>query len=160
MQPHADCPPPESLRGGRVLLVTGASTDVGEQLAYHHARLGAQIVTTTRRKDMHYTRISTPARAEKEKEKNQATCCCTEVFSLEALKPGRPLVCDVHPVSRVLQHHHPQARQEEEEAAAPRNDGGRMEMLLGRLAWRGDGSAAFIYVRCPERTRRGRVAAE
>lgn len=38
------------------LLATGASTDIREQLAYHHARLGAQIVITTRREYMHYTR--------------------------------------------------------------------------------------------------------
>ncbi|XP_066503714.1 hydroxysteroid 11-beta-dehydrogenase 1-like protein [Hoplias malabaricus] len=38
----------ESLKGVRVL-VTGASTGIGEQLAYHYARLGAQIVITARR---------------------------------------------------------------------------------------------------------------
>lgn len=38
----------ESLRGARVL-VTGASTGIGEQLAYHYARFGAQIVITARR---------------------------------------------------------------------------------------------------------------
>lgn len=36
---------PESLRGSRVL-VTGASTGIGEQMAYHYARFGAQIVIT------------------------------------------------------------------------------------------------------------------
>lgn len=48
-------PPPESLRGARSV-VMGASTDIGEQLAYHHTRLGAQIVITTRREYMHCTR--------------------------------------------------------------------------------------------------------
>uniref|UniRef100_A0A3Q3R3B7 Hydroxysteroid (11-beta) dehydrogenase 1-like b n=1 Tax=Monopterus albus TaxID=43700 RepID=A0A3Q3R3B7_MONAL len=38
----------ESLRGARVL-VTGASTGIGEQIAYHYARYGAQIVITARR---------------------------------------------------------------------------------------------------------------
>lgn len=44
-------PPPfdaETLRGARVL-VTGASTGIGEQLAYHYCRFGAQIVITARR---------------------------------------------------------------------------------------------------------------
>lgn len=39
---------PESLRGARVV-VTGASTGIGEQIAYHLARFGAQIVITARR---------------------------------------------------------------------------------------------------------------
>lgn len=39
---------PESLKGARVL-VTGASTGIGEQMAYHYARFGAQIVITARR---------------------------------------------------------------------------------------------------------------
>ncbi|XP_056112307.1 hydroxysteroid 11-beta-dehydrogenase 1-like protein [Rhinichthys klamathensis goyatoka] len=38
----------ESLKGARVL-VTGASTGIGEQLAYQYARLGAQLVITARR---------------------------------------------------------------------------------------------------------------
>ncbi|KAM6939273.1 hydroxysteroid 11-beta-dehydrogenase 1-like protein [Lycodopsis pacificus] len=38
----------ESLRGARVL-VTGASTGIGEQMAYHYARFGAQVVITARR---------------------------------------------------------------------------------------------------------------
>ncbi|TRY62292.1 hypothetical protein DNTS_025842 [Danionella cerebrum] len=38
----------EDLKGARVL-VTGASTGIGEQLAYHYARLGAQLVITARR---------------------------------------------------------------------------------------------------------------
>ncbi|KAI5621489.1 short-chain dehydrogenase/reductase 10 precursor [Silurus asotus] len=38
----------ESLKGRRVL-VTGASTGIGEQVAYHYARMGAQIVITARR---------------------------------------------------------------------------------------------------------------
>lgn len=38
----------ESLKGTRVL-VTGASTGIGEQMAYHYARFGAQIVITARR---------------------------------------------------------------------------------------------------------------
>ena len=38
----------ESVRGKRVL-VTGASTGIGEQLAYHYARLGARLVITARR---------------------------------------------------------------------------------------------------------------
>lgn len=39
---------PESLKGARVV-VTGASTGIGEQIAYHLARFGAQIVITARR---------------------------------------------------------------------------------------------------------------
>lgn len=39
---------PESLRGARVL-VTGTTTGIGEQMAYHYARFGAQIVITARR---------------------------------------------------------------------------------------------------------------
>ncbi|XP_007569249.1 hydroxysteroid 11-beta-dehydrogenase 1-like protein isoform X2 [Poecilia formosa] len=39
---------PESLKGARVL-VTGASSGIGEQMAYHYARFGAQIVITARR---------------------------------------------------------------------------------------------------------------
>ncbi|XP_041098493.1 hydroxysteroid 11-beta-dehydrogenase 1-like protein isoform X2 [Polyodon spathula] len=38
----------DSLKGARVL-VTGASTGIGEQMAYHYARFGAQIVLTARR---------------------------------------------------------------------------------------------------------------
>ena len=38
----------ESLRGARVL-VTGASTGIGEQIAYHYARFGARVVITARR---------------------------------------------------------------------------------------------------------------
>ncbi|KAL7855022.1 hypothetical protein SRHO_G00172120 [Serrasalmus rhombeus] len=40
----------ESLKGVKVL-VTGASTGIGEQVAYHYARLGAQIVITARREN-------------------------------------------------------------------------------------------------------------
>uniref|UniRef100_W5MDV8 Hydroxysteroid (11-beta) dehydrogenase 1-like a n=1 Tax=Lepisosteus oculatus TaxID=7918 RepID=W5MDV8_LEPOC len=40
----------ESLRGARVL-VTGSSKGIGEQMAYHYARFGAQIVITARSKD-------------------------------------------------------------------------------------------------------------
>ncbi|XP_055722607.1 hydroxysteroid 11-beta-dehydrogenase 1-like protein [Salvelinus fontinalis] len=39
---------PESVRNARVL-VTGASTGIGEQVAYHYAKMGAQIVITARR---------------------------------------------------------------------------------------------------------------
>ncbi|NXG05573.1 DHI1L protein, partial [Sakesphorus luctuosus] len=39
---------PESLSGARVLL-TGASAGIGEQMAYHYARFGAEIVLTARR---------------------------------------------------------------------------------------------------------------
>ncbi|XP_061098923.1 hydroxysteroid 11-beta-dehydrogenase 1-like protein isoform X1 [Conger conger] len=41
----------ESIRGAKVL-VTGASTGIGEQMAYHYARLGAQIVITARRESV------------------------------------------------------------------------------------------------------------
>lgn len=34
------------------MLVTGASTGIGEQLAYHYAKSGAQIVITARREAM------------------------------------------------------------------------------------------------------------
>ncbi|NWI68515.1 DHI1L protein, partial [Todus mexicanus] len=39
---------PEGLSGARVL-VTGASTGIGEQMAYHYARFGAEVVLTARR---------------------------------------------------------------------------------------------------------------
>uniref|UniRef100_A0A663DUW4 Hydroxysteroid 11-beta-dehydrogenase 1-like protein n=1 Tax=Aquila chrysaetos chrysaetos TaxID=223781 RepID=A0A663DUW4_AQUCH len=39
---------PESLSGARVLL-TGASAGIGEQMAYHYAKFGAEIVLTARR---------------------------------------------------------------------------------------------------------------
>ncbi|XP_053148582.1 hydroxysteroid 11-beta-dehydrogenase 1-like protein [Hemicordylus capensis] len=39
---------PESLSGARVL-VTGASDGIGEQMAYHYARFGAELVLTARR---------------------------------------------------------------------------------------------------------------
>ncbi len=39
---------PETVRGKNVI-VTGASTGIGEQMAYHYARLGANIVITARR---------------------------------------------------------------------------------------------------------------
>lgn len=38
----------ESIKGKKVL-VTGASSGIGEQLAYHYARLGADVVITARR---------------------------------------------------------------------------------------------------------------
>ncbi|XP_012677066.1 hydroxysteroid 11-beta-dehydrogenase 1-like protein [Clupea harengus] len=41
----------ESLKGARVL-VTGASTGIGEQIAYHLAKAGAQIVITARRSNV------------------------------------------------------------------------------------------------------------
>ncbi|XP_061833881.1 hydroxysteroid 11-beta-dehydrogenase 1-like protein [Nerophis lumbriciformis] len=41
----------ESLRGAKVL-VTGASTGIGEQMAYHYATFGAQIVITARREKL------------------------------------------------------------------------------------------------------------
>ncbi|XP_031665972.1 hydroxysteroid 11-beta-dehydrogenase 1-like protein [Oncorhynchus kisutch] len=40
--------PSESVRCARVL-VTGASTGIGEQVAYHYAKTGAQVVITARR---------------------------------------------------------------------------------------------------------------
>ena len=39
---------PESVKGKNVV-ITGASTGLGEQLAYQYARLGANIVITARR---------------------------------------------------------------------------------------------------------------
>ncbi|XP_056374047.1 hydroxysteroid 11-beta-dehydrogenase 1-like protein [Hyla sarda] len=42
---------PESLANVRVL-VTGASTGIGEEIAYHYARAGAQIVLTARRENI------------------------------------------------------------------------------------------------------------
>ncbi|XP_043089479.1 hydroxysteroid 11-beta-dehydrogenase 1-like protein [Puntigrus tetrazona] len=41
---------PESVRGARVL-ITGASSGIGEQMAYHYAKFGGQIVITARRED-------------------------------------------------------------------------------------------------------------
>ncbi|XP_055872857.1 hydroxysteroid 11-beta-dehydrogenase 1-like protein isoform X2 [Biomphalaria glabrata] len=41
----------DTLKGKRVL-VTGASTGIGEQLAYQYARLGAKLAITARRKDV------------------------------------------------------------------------------------------------------------
>ncbi|XP_070559671.1 hydroxysteroid 11-beta-dehydrogenase 1-like protein isoform X1 [Ptychodera flava] len=42
---------PESIRGKKVI-VTGASTGIGEQIAYHYARLGAKILITARRENL------------------------------------------------------------------------------------------------------------
>lgn len=39
--------PPEMLRGKRVI-VTGASSGIGEQMAYHLARMGAHVLLTAR----------------------------------------------------------------------------------------------------------------
>ncbi|KAI8503211.1 hypothetical protein Bbelb_190320 [Branchiostoma belcheri] len=39
---------PESLRGARVV-VTGCSSGIGEQMAYHYARFGARVIITARR---------------------------------------------------------------------------------------------------------------
>ena len=39
---------PESVKGKNVI-ITGASTGIGKQLAYHYARLGANIFITARR---------------------------------------------------------------------------------------------------------------
>ncbi len=44
------CSCTESVRGARVL-ITGASSGIGEQMAYHYAKFGAQIVITARRVD-------------------------------------------------------------------------------------------------------------
>ncbi|KAL1281047.1 hypothetical protein QQF64_015647 [Cirrhinus molitorella] len=41
---------PESVRGARVL-ITGASSGIGEQMAYHYSKFGAQIVITARREE-------------------------------------------------------------------------------------------------------------
>ncbi|XP_071232628.1 hydroxysteroid 11-beta-dehydrogenase 1-like protein, partial [Salvelinus alpinus] len=42
------CPSPQSDRGARVL-VTGASTGIGEQVAYRYSKMGGQIVITARK---------------------------------------------------------------------------------------------------------------
>nr|XP_006820990.1 PREDICTED: hydroxysteroid 11-beta-dehydrogenase 1-like protein-like [Saccoglossus kowalevskii] len=42
---------PESIRGKRVV-VTGASTGIGEQVAYQYAKLGANILITARRENL------------------------------------------------------------------------------------------------------------
>lgn len=41
---------PDDVKGKRVL-ITGASTGIGEQLAYHYARLGANVMVTARREN-------------------------------------------------------------------------------------------------------------
>ncbi|XP_053387002.1 hydroxysteroid 11-beta-dehydrogenase 1-like protein [Mercenaria mercenaria] len=41
---------PETVKG-RNVFITGASTGIGEQLAYHYARLGANVVITARREN-------------------------------------------------------------------------------------------------------------
>ncbi|KAL4216408.1 hypothetical protein ACF0H5_024134 [Mactra antiquata] len=41
---------PENVKGKRVF-ITGASTGIGEQLAYHYAKLGANVVITARREN-------------------------------------------------------------------------------------------------------------
>ncbi|XP_006817602.1 hydroxysteroid 11-beta-dehydrogenase 1-like protein, partial [Saccoglossus kowalevskii] len=41
----------ETLRGRRVI-VTGASTGIGEQIAYHYAKMGARILITARRENV------------------------------------------------------------------------------------------------------------
>lgn len=41
---------PDDVKGKRVL-ITGASTGIGEQLAYHYARLGADVMVTARREN-------------------------------------------------------------------------------------------------------------
>ena len=41
----------EVIRGKRVL-VTGASSGIGEHIAYHYARLGASVVVTARREHL------------------------------------------------------------------------------------------------------------
>ncbi|XP_013411644.1 hydroxysteroid 11-beta-dehydrogenase 1-like protein [Lingula anatina] len=42
---------PETVRG-KTVLVTGSSSGIGEQLAYHYARLGANVVVTGRRENL------------------------------------------------------------------------------------------------------------
>ncbi len=41
---------PETVRGKNII-ITGSSTGIGEQLAYHYARLGANILITARREE-------------------------------------------------------------------------------------------------------------
>lgn len=41
---------PDDVKGKRVL-ITGASTGIGEQMAYHYARLGADVMVTARREN-------------------------------------------------------------------------------------------------------------
>ncbi|XP_043929637.1 hydroxysteroid 11-beta-dehydrogenase 1-like protein [Protopterus annectens] len=41
----------ESLSGARVLL-TGASTGIGEEMAYHYCRFGAEVILTARTEDL------------------------------------------------------------------------------------------------------------
>ncbi|GAB6033511.1 hypothetical protein CHUAL_013390 [Chamberlinius hualienensis] len=47
---------PESIRGKRVL-VTGASSGIGEQIAFEYAKLGAKLVITARRSE-HLTKVA------------------------------------------------------------------------------------------------------
>ncbi|XP_061190976.1 hydroxysteroid 11-beta-dehydrogenase 1-like protein [Saccostrea echinata] len=42
---------PDVLKGKRVV-VTGSSTGIGEQIAYHYARMGAQVLVTARRENI------------------------------------------------------------------------------------------------------------
>lgn len=40
----------DALKGKRVV-VTGSSTGIGEQIAYHYARMGANVMVTSRREN-------------------------------------------------------------------------------------------------------------
>ena len=55
---YAFCPPEKQIRGRRVL-ITGASSGIGEQLAYQYARLGAHVVVTARR-EPHLQKVGGP----------------------------------------------------------------------------------------------------
>lgn len=48
---YPGCPPLNDL-AGKVVLITGASSGIGEELAYQYAQKGAKLVLAARRRDL------------------------------------------------------------------------------------------------------------